>query len=203
MGELCVSIQQGKLSRWQQAFPDGVIIDAVSPLVDGGDGYCTIWLHDDGLSHHQVNQCLEQLRQMNSAYRPIVISCVPDSAKAMLFFQHGAMGYCHAMATPKMLQQVALVVRNGGLWLGPDLMNRFSGSIGQRETSPVSSALEKLSVREKQVAELVATGSSNKEVANTLAITERTVKAHMSSILEKLSIRDRLQLALLITPQKN
>lgn len=203
MGELCISIQQGKLSRWQQAFPEGEIIDAASQLIDGADGYCTIWLHDDGLSHQQVSQCLEQLRQMNPTCRPIVISCVPDAAKAMLFFQHGAMGYCHAMATPEMLQQVVLVVRNGGLWLGPDLMNRFAGSIGQRETSPVSSTLEKLSVREKQVAELVATGASNKEIAQSLSITERTVKAHMSSILEKLAIRDRLQLALLVTPPKN
>ncbi len=206
MGELCISIQQNKLSRWQQAFPDGALIEAVSQLVDavdGADGDGTIWLHADGFSHQQVIQCLEQLRQMRPTCRPIVISCVPDAARAMLFFQHGAMGYCHAMATPEMFHQVALVVRNGGLWLGQDMMSRLAGVFGNMENTAQPSLLEKLSNREQQVAMLVATGASNKEIAHTLEITERTVKAHMGSILEKLALRDRLQLALLITPQKN
>lgn len=199
MGEVCISIQQDKLSRWQKAFPDGVVLETVSALINN-ENLSTLWLHDDGLSADEVVQILGQL---NSTTRLVVISCLPNNSNAMLFFQHGAVGYCHALSTPSLLHQVALVVGNGGLWLGPDLMNRFAGSIGQLATSPVPSTLEKLSVREKQVAELVATGASNKEVAHTLEITERTVKAHMSSILEKLAIRDRLQLALLISPQKN
>ena len=53
-----------------------------------------------------------------------------------------------------------------------------------------------LSEREVQVARMVAAGASNKEIASRLAITERTVKAHLAASFEKLAVRDRLQLAL-------
>ena len=46
------------------------------------------------------------------------------------------------------------------------------------------------------VAEQIATGATNREISERLDITERTVKAHLSSIFEKLGVRDRVQLAL-------
>lgn len=201
MTQVCISVQQHQLSRWQQAFPDGVILETIEALASR-DGFLTLWLHDEGLSVDQVVQIIEQLGQVNLEFRLIILSSFPDNSKAMLFFQHGVVGYCHALSTPSLFQQVDLVVRNGGLWLGPELMNRFAGALGQVESTAQNFDLEKLSARERQVALLVATGASNKEVAHSLEITERTVKAHMSSILDKLALRDRLQLALLIAPQK-
>ncbi|NUR83697.1 MAG: response regulator transcription factor [Nonomuraea sp.] len=53
-----------------------------------------------------------------------------------------------------------------------------------------------LSEREREVAELVASGAANREIAAALHITEGTVKNHVSSILRKLGLRDRTQLAL-------
>ena len=47
----------------------------------------------------------------------------------------------------------------------------------------------------------LATGASNKEIARSLGITERTVKAHVGAILEKLQVRDRLQLSLVVNGQ--
>lgn len=56
--------------------------------------------------------------------------------------------------------------------------------------------LEKLSPRERDVALQVAGGASNKDVARRLNITERTVKAHLTSTFDKLEVRDRLQLVI-------
>jgi DNA-binding NarL/FixJ family response regulator len=53
-----------------------------------------------------------------------------------------------------------------------------------------------LTAREREIAKLAARGTSNLQIAETCDISERTVKAHMSSIFDKLSITDRLQLAL-------
>jgi DNA-binding NarL/FixJ family response regulator len=53
-------------------------------------------------------------------------------------------------------------------------------------------------MRERQVAESVARGSTNKEIARVMGITERTVKAHLTASFEKLGVRDRMQLALLV-----
>ena len=58
--------------------------------------------------------------------------------------------------------------------------------------------LENLTTREKEIANLIAQGQSNLEIAANLEIAERTVKAHVSSIFQKLGLRDRLQLALLV-----
>jgi DNA-binding NarL/FixJ family response regulator len=66
-------------------------------------------------------------------------------------------------------------------------------------TSTPQADLSLLTSREKAVAELVAAGKSNKEVARDLDITERTVKAHLGSAFEKLQVRDRLQLVLMFS----
>jgi DNA-binding NarL/FixJ family response regulator len=56
--------------------------------------------------------------------------------------------------------------------------------------------LNKLSSREQEIASLVKEGLSNKEIAKHSNITERTVKAHLSSIYEKLHIKDRVALVI-------
>ena len=58
------------------------------------------------------------------------------------------------------------------------------------------SGMRILSDREAQVAKFVAQGANNREIAQALQISERTVKAHLSAIFEKLGVRDRLQLSL-------
>jgi DNA-binding NarL/FixJ family response regulator len=55
----------------------------------------------------------------------------------------------------------------------------------------------RLSRREQDIAELIATGLSNQEVAHRLDITEATVKAHLTHIFQKLMLRGRVQLAAL------
>jgi len=67
---------------------------------------------------------------------------------------------------------------------------------GQKSAQQGNDWLRSLTEREVEVARLVAGGSSNREVAEQLAVTERTVKAHLTTIFEKLAIRDRLQLSL-------
>jgi DNA-binding NarL/FixJ family response regulator len=56
--------------------------------------------------------------------------------------------------------------------------------------------LNSLTSRETMVAERVAHGASNREIAEVLKISERTVKAHLTTSFEKLGVRDRVQLAL-------
>jgi DNA-binding NarL/FixJ family response regulator len=114
----------------------------------------------------------------------------------------GASGCCNTYAAPEVLRQVALVVENGGLWIGQSLLQRLVGSTSRalraRPEAKVDTWSAQLSERESQVAKLVAGGASNKEIADQLSITERTVKAHLSAIFEKLGLRDRLQLSLRI-----
>jgi len=59
-----------------------------------------------------------------------------------------------------------------------------------------SELLQELSPRELEVANMVSTGENNKEIAKQLTISERTVKAHLTSTFKKINVSDRLHLAL-------
>lgn len=133
----------------------------------------------------------------------VLLADEPDEAVVAGALARGASGCCNTHAAPEVLQQVALVVGNGGLWVGQSLLRRLVGGTfralaAHTERPPRVDWATLLSEREVQVARLVAGGASNREVADRLSITERTVKAHMSAIFEKLGLRDRLQLSLRI-----
>jgi len=135
--------------------------------------------------------------------RVVVLADEPSDALTLEVLAVGAAGCCNTHAAPEVLQQVALVVENGGLWVGQSvllqLMGNMSRVLGQRQAhSENPMLLRVLSGREVQVAKLVADGASNKEIAERLSIAERTVKAHLTAIFEKTGARDRLQLSLKI-----
>jgi DNA-binding NarL/FixJ family response regulator len=70
------------------------------------------------------------------------------------------------------------------------VLNAFRQTEMDRDTQSIYSPL---SSRELQVLELVATGQTNKEIAQALDISNQTVKNHISSILRKLAVNDRMQ----------
>lgn len=127
----------------------------------------------------------------------VVLSNLPSNEEGLVAFSAGAAGYCNSLAIPAVLRQVSAVVEQGGLWVGQDLMRRLFSALTAR-AAPVQTSLGVLSVREHQVAQAVARGGTNKEIARAMGITERTVKAHLTAIFEKLGVRDRLQLSLIV-----
>lgn len=136
-------------------------------------------------------------KEKTASSRIIYTNTITSDEEAYLALQAGCVGYCHAVAPLETLQQVLTVARNGGIWAGRSLVQRMLSAI---KNLPMPSEnpllLAPLSEREKEVAQLAGVGASNKLIARELAITERTVKAHLSSIFEKLQIEDRVQLAL-------
>lgn len=178
--------------RWAQAFPTARISDGV-PMA--GEKDCVWLLLRDELSYMQI-----QGLSANGA-RVIAMTMLESPQEARLALEAGASGYVHYLAVPKTLVQVAQVVAAGGMWLGADLMRQLVLATA-RSLPPVvapTAGLSLLTSREKAVAELVAAGKSNKEIARDLDITERTVKAHLGAAFEKLQVRDRLQLVLAIS----
>lgn len=183
--------------RWLQAFPDGQwsTWGTLQATVRAGD---TVWIP---VTHPEWLACVQALVAKQGAAPIVVLSPVPNDAEGLRALDAGARGYVHLLAVPAVLREVEQVVRHGGLWVGPELMQRLLAATRQvAGHAPVSARpvadLSVLSEREAQVARAVAAGKSNREIADQLCISERTVKAHLGSIFDKLGVRDRLQLAL-------
>jgi len=209
---LFVSLSGEALPRWLAAFPTATVI-AHGAAVKPPPANSLVWLRLD-----EARPALEQLAALHKAVgaaRVIVLANQPDSKEALTLFSAGVRGYCNAHATPANLRQVASVVQAGGLWIGDALMQRLLAStqVAMSRTPAVGLALDEasrasaerlstLTGREQEVARAVANGSSNKEIARQLKITERTVKAHIGSIFQKLKARDRLHLALIVNGQR-
>ena len=96
---------------------------------------------------------------------------------------------------------------DGGTWISSAALPLLLKGLGGLNAAPaanrpgagIADRLASLTPREGQIAELVASGASNKLIARQLDITDRTVKAHLSAIFQKLGVSDRLQLALYVT----
>ena len=190
--------EAGSLPTWLEAMPAAHLLRR-DQLADARfTGVGVIWSRLR--SGESVELALDGIDR--SGDQPVVLlSDEPDEAQVLQALALGAAGCCNSRSAPAVLQQVAVVVSNGGLWVGQSLLRQLVGATSRRlgqlpreAENDDWSAL--LSEREVQVARLIANGASNKEIADRLAITERTVKAHLTAIFEKLGLRDRLQLSL-------
>jgi two-component system, NarL family, nitrate/nitrite response regulator NarL len=188
--------------RWLLAFPQGQWSNWATLLatVKPSD---TVWI---STQHADWEAKVAAVVRQRPTSPVVVVSSTPQDAEGLRAINAGAKGYCHLMAVPAMLAEVAQVVQHGGLWLGPDLVQRLMAAtrdvLARSPNAPVPMAdVSTLSDRELQVARAVADGHTNKEVADLLHISERTVKAHLGAVFEKLGVRDRLQLVLRLARQ--
>ncbi len=122
---------------------------------------------------------------------------VPAFNQAMRLLRLGIRGYGNRYMQPENLKQAVAAVRGGQVWMPPAIISRMINTFSPVEPEPAEPLpLDQLSKREREVADLVARGMSNKEMADELFISVRTVKAHLTAIFSKTGFRDRLELAI-------
>jgi DNA-binding NarL/FixJ family response regulator len=188
------------LPSWREALPQARIVRRDQVLNASGGEPGILWYRLRALE--PAGSVLTSI-PIGQGRFVVVLADEPDEVVVTAALASGASGCCNTWAAPEVLRQVALVVANGGLWIGQSLLMRLVGStaslLGQHvDKQKNDDWSSQLSEREAQVGRLVAGGASNKEIAAKLFITERTVKAHLTAIFEKLGLRDRLQLSLRI-----
>ncbi|MBO1924601.1 response regulator transcription factor [Thiomicrorhabdus sp. 6S3-12] len=113
-------------------------------------------------------------------------------------FSSGATGYLDALSNAEMLKLAKQTVEKGAVWLPSPIVNDLIKRTSQKIESKYQPNLDELTQKEKEVAEKVAQGESNHEIAEEMKISERTVKSHLTQIYNKLNLRDRLHLMLYI-----
>lgn len=198
---LFVSTNGEMLPRWQQAFAAANAV-AAADIIPANPAF--VWLRLR--AGQSVTEQITHMRQYVGNAAIVALSDLPNDDEGLEAFTASARGYCNSHASEEVLQQVANVVSQGGLWIGESLMQRLLLGVNRVQAKPAAATSaatvpnwhEKLTEREREVALVVSRGASNKEVARQLGITERTVKAHVAVIFTKLAVQDRLHLALRI-----
>lgn len=132
----------------------------------------------------------------------------PSDEEGVELLLHGAIyGYSESGIPAGLLPKAIEAVQSGEIWVGRKLMQKLllqlhENSLEKNASDEKELDLSILTQREREIANLVSKGASNKRIAIQLDVTERTVKAHLSSVFRKTGMRDRLQLALLVSGNK-
>jgi len=116
----------------------------------------------------------------------IALTASTDEARMMGVLRVGAAGYVRKDAEPETLLAAVRAVARGKTYIDPAV---------SRQIVRAAAAHDDLTPREVEVLRQLAQGRSNKEIANTLAIGDETVKTHVGSVLAKLGVENRAQAA--------
>jgi len=160
--------------------PSVVLMDLQMPVLDGVAATHRL--------HEEYPQC-----------RVIVLTTFDDDEKVFDGLRAGAVGYLLKDAPSEKLAEAIRVAARGETFLQPSVAAKVVAEFARltRKTIEHSNSFsEPLSEREVEILRLIAHGSSNREIADTLFLAEGTVKNHVTNILGKLGVRDRTQAAI-------
>jgi NarL family two-component system response regulator LiaR len=153
--------------------PDIVLMDLLMPETDG-------------------IAAIEQIMAFSPTTRIIVLTSYTEDEYLFPAMRAGALGYLLKNVEPEELVIAIRAAARGHATLHPSVAARLVHGIDH----PGDDSLTDLSERELDVLRLVARGMSNREIAESLTISEGTVKSHVSNILSKLQLAHRTQAAL-------
>lgn len=134
---------------------------------------------------------LQQVRSIHTTIKVIVFTAFDTDERIIGAVRAGAQGYLLKGAPREELFQAIRVVHEGGSLLQPVVAARLLRQVSTPAEPP--EIVESLTERELEVLHLLAKGRQNKEIANDLIISERTVKFHVSAILAKLHVSNRTE----------
>lgn len=154
----------------ERCHPDVILLDLKMP---GSDGVAA----------------LRELRRTGNPARVLVITSFTEPGAVVPAMRAGAAGYVYKDVDPPALAAAIRAVHAGHVLLHPDVARLLS--TGEHHVAPAT-----LTARERDVLAELAQGRSNREIARLLAVSEKTVKTHVSAILSKLGVPDRTQAAL-------
>ena len=163
--------------------PDVILLDLLMPEMDGVEA-------------------TQKILERSPHSRVLILTSFGEDDKVFPAIRAGAHGYLLKDIQPRDLVQAIRETYQGKTQLHPDVARRLmmavAGGSPIKESKPVSlsTELQGLTEREREVLDLIARGLTNREIAAQMVISEKTVKTHVSNLLDKLDLEDRTRAAI-------
>ncbi|MGE7390592.1 response regulator [Streptomyces sp. NPDC004126] len=162
-------------ARAEELRPDVILMDVKMPGTDG-------------------IEALRRLRDLENPARVLIVTSFTEQRTVVPALRAGAAGYLYKDIDPDALAGAIRSVHAGHVLLQPEVAEALLAA--QDDQNGPGGRPGSLTDREREVLGLIADGRSNREIARTLVLSEKTVKTHVSNILMKLDLSDRTQAAL-------
>ncbi len=165
-----------------------IVCDDADALKTYAQAYMIVILDDDLAQNERLVR--ELVARDNTL---LVLQRVPSLPSAHYYLKLGVKGYGNALMHAVYFHAAMETLQQQMIWLHPQLIAQLVGEIAPTHAREFFSLLTQ---REQEIAHYLLEGKTNYEIADLLAITPRTVKAHASHLYQKLHVKDRLDFAL-------
>ncbi len=169
---------QQAVAKALQLRPDVILMDMHMPGMDGADA--------TGIIHEQL-----------PAATIIAVSSFATDRYVVRALRKGASAYLVKDTPPAQLVEAIRRARRGEAVLSPQVLRHVVAQVREEPARRAPDTVSRnISEREREVIQLLATGNSNREIAERLHLSQATVKSHLARIMAKLGARDRVQLVI-------
>jgi DNA-binding NarL/FixJ family response regulator len=168
-----------------------VVFELAQFLADQEFKLALIGLHGDKLPLPLVGT----IHGLRPDVKLVVMGPDADDEVILQAISAGAKAYLEASASPQQVEQAIMIVSQGSIWAPRRVLSIFVDRATKPSRSAVPSSAQ-FTVRETEVLKLLVAARSNREIARTLGIEERTVKAHVAKLMRKVGVENRIALSI-------
>lgn len=177
-----------------EALPDVTIVSTrlSQALEDASLDMVILGLHSSAKSF----DLLAKLKAGRPRLKMIVMGSESDEETIINAIAAGAKGYLDATATPEQVTMCIEVVASGSIWAPRKVLSVFvDRMLNPEDNKPVPRHNLTFTKREEEILELLQAARSNREIATTLGIEERTVKSYLAKLMRKAGVENRIELS--------
>ncbi|MDJ0704490.1 MAG: response regulator transcription factor [Leptolyngbyaceae cyanobacterium MO_188.B28] len=174
------AVEQIEHLQAEESPPDVVLMDIQMPVMDGV-------------------AATQQICQRFPDAKILVLTTFDDSKYVSEALRYGAKGYLLKDTPSEELAEAIRSIHRGYSQFGPGILEKIVAHVPDSEPKKAKEPppeFADLTPRERQVLRMIATGANNREIAQSLFLSEGTVRNHISHVLTRLNLRDRTQAAI-------
>jgi two-component system nitrate/nitrite response regulator NarL len=192
-------LRDGLAALLMQIGPDTTVLQAR----DANEGIALVDNHPDldvvildlAMPGMEGLQALSEFGRKRPDLPVIVLSSSEDPRDVRRALASGALGYVPKSASQHVLLSAIRLVLNGDLYIPPLILDEKINTIVPRSTGSEGASNRLLTARQIEILTLLSEGKPNKTIAATLALSEKTVKTHITAIFKALNVVNRTQAA--------